>query len=164
MEYNFKSYFLYWMQYLQASRFLVCSFSTLNIKCNIYKTNYDAYYQEWPMFLVNSLFVKFQSLFQWVFSLTRKWISLMIDLRILSSAKHLRGKLISPSNQLHGFRNFWGMGGTIMWGERRALSRSETKRLDYYQEVKTPSKWSEKAATTTLFVQIVFNKNFQWPL
>lgn len=40
-----------------GSRFLVCYFSTLNIKGNIYKTNYDAYYQEWPVFSVNSLLV-----------------------------------------------------------------------------------------------------------
>lgn len=65
------------------------SFSTLNIKCNIYKTNYDAYYQEWPMFLVNSLFVKFQSLIEWVFSLTRKCICLMITIEHLCSIQNI---------------------------------------------------------------------------
>lgn len=58
----------------EDSRFLLRYFSTLNIKCNIYKTNYDAYYQEWPMSM-KSLLVKFQSLLEWVFGLTRTMLN-----------------------------------------------------------------------------------------
>jgi hypothetical protein len=85
MEHDFRGYFLCKIQYMQYSRFLLCFFTTVNIKCNIYKTNYDAYYQEWLMFLVNSLFVKFQSLFEWIFSLTRKCICLVIIIEQLCS-------------------------------------------------------------------------------
>lgn len=72
-----------------GSRFLVCYFSTLHLKCTIYKTNCDAYYQEWPMLLVNSLLVKFQSLLEWVFSLTRKCICLMIIIEQLCSMQNI---------------------------------------------------------------------------
>lgn len=72
-----------------GSRFLVCYFSTPNIKCNSYKTNYDAYYQKWPVFLVNSLFVTFLSLSEWVFSLRKKQICLMIIIEQLCSMQNI---------------------------------------------------------------------------